>query len=41
MSAPAMMRDPALAGADDKWGEAVRAVVVKKPGSTVTENELI
>jgi long-chain acyl-CoA synthetase len=26
---------------DDKWGEAVKAVVVKKPGSTVTEEELI
>ncbi|HQV59010.1 MAG TPA: hypothetical protein PKV27_13415, partial [Ilumatobacteraceae bacterium] len=23
------------------WGEAIHAVVVRKPGSTVTENELI
>jgi long-chain acyl-CoA synthetase len=26
---------------DDKWGESVKAVVVKKAGSTVTEEELI
>ena len=26
---------------DEKWGEAVKAVVVLKPGSTSTENELI
>ena len=26
---------------DDKWGEAVTAVVEKKPGSQVNENELI
>jgi long-chain acyl-CoA synthetase len=26
---------------DDKWGESVKAVVVKKAGSTVTEDELI
>jgi long-chain acyl-CoA synthetase len=26
---------------DDKWGEAVKAIVVKKPGATVTADELI
>lgn len=26
---------------DDKWGESVKAVVVKKPGAEVTESELI
>ena len=26
---------------DDKWGEAVKAVVVRKPGSSLTEDELI
>jgi acyl-CoA synthetase (AMP-forming)/AMP-acid ligase II len=26
---------------DDKWGEAVKAVVVLKPGATATEEDLI
>jgi len=26
---------------DDKWGEAVKAIVVKRPGATVTPDELI
>ena len=38
------MLGPVLAGMrvpDEKWGEAIKAVIVRRPASTLTERALI
>jgi acyl-CoA synthetase (AMP-forming)/AMP-acid ligase II len=38
---PAVSMSVVVSAPDDKWGERVQAVVVRKPGQSVTENEII
>ncbi|MCB2145402.1 MAG: hypothetical protein KQI81_02940, partial [Deltaproteobacteria bacterium] len=38
---PAVLECAVVGVPDEKWGEAVKAVVVKKPGQAVDEDELI
>jgi long-chain acyl-CoA synthetase len=38
---PAVLEVAVIGVADDKWGEAIRAVVTRRPGADLTEDELI
>ena len=38
---PAVLEVAIIGVADDKWGEAIRAVVTRRPDADLTEDELI
>ena len=41
MTHPAVLETAVIGVPDEKWGEAIRAVVVVRPGMELSDNELI